>query len=161
MSPLPTTFLFLWVVAFDLPAFDPSSQSPGKNTAALLETKILSNHHPPDRVHTKPRVLDDQQRNKKKIHIAAASSFPCMQTSMELVGEESLSFPSGGGARYLIHLLIKERMLKGTLLDAAEKISSFKESVDQHQFLLFLFFILGSPHENSYKRINLAKASAL
>jgi hypothetical protein len=57
--------------------------------------------------------------------------------------------------------LIKERMLKGTLLDAAEKISSFKESVDQHQFLLFLFFILGSPHENSHKRINLAKASAL
>jgi hypothetical protein len=52
-------------------------------------------------------------------------------------------------------------MLKGTLLDAAEKISSFKESVDQHQFLLFLFFILGSPHENSHKRINLAKASAL
>jgi len=80
---------------------------------------------------------------------------------MELVGVESLSFPSGGGARYPIRLLIKERMLKGTLLDAAEKISSFKESVDQHQFLLCLFFILGSPHENSHKRINLAKASAL
>jgi hypothetical protein len=44
---------------------------------------------------------------------------------MELVGLDSLSFPSGGGARYPIHLLIKERMLKGTLLDAAEKISSF------------------------------------
>ncbi len=32
---------------------------------------------------------------------------------------ESLSFPRGGGARYPIHLLIKERMLKGTLLDPA------------------------------------------